>query len=207
MIIRTLARSGLFLASLLLYAVPATAETPKWIWHDNKGAAIQTNEVRFFRKTFQVESRPTKATLSVAADDEAVVYLNGKEVARPKDYSKPGREDVTDLIKKGQNVLAIRGQNNAADEAGVVAVLELKSRKGSDFIVSDETWLSSAKEEAGWQNIDFAASKWTKAVSRGKLGDKPWGDVLKVAKATPAESLTVLPGFKDELLHASVLWQ
>src|SRR5215471_2669215 len=185
MSISTLARSGPFLAGLLFCAFTATAETPKWIWHDNKGASIQTNEVRFFRKVFQVEGKPTKATLSVAADDEAVVYLNGKEIARPKDYTKPAREDVTDQIKKGQNVLAIRGQNDAADQAGVVAVLELKfNKKGSDFIVTDETWLSSAKEQADWQDIDFAAKAWTKAVSRGKLGDKPWGDVLKVPKAT-----------------------
>ena len=191
-------------AFLLLSPLLARAENPHWIWHDNKGAAIQTNEVRFFRKTFVIERKPTKALLSVAADDEAVVYLNGKEVASPKDYSKPTYEDVTSDLKKGQNVLAIRGQNEASNVAGVLALLELRfNKKRSEFIASDETWLTSDKEAKGWRNLDFDDSAWTKARSQGKLGDKPWGDVLQALKATAAESLTVLPGFKVELLHSS----
>ncbi len=147
---------------------------------------------------------PAKAFLRVAADDEAIVYLNGKEVAHPKDYDKPIYEDVTTQVKKGRNVLAIRGQNLASDQAGVLATLELKAaKKNSDFIVTDKTWLSSRKEEKGWETVSFDDAAWSKSVSRGKLGDKPWGDVLKVPVATAAESLTLLPGFKVELLHSS----
>src|SRR2546430_136240 len=80
--------------------------------------------------------------------------------------------------------------------------LRLKSKK-SEFVVSDPTWVTSAKETAGWQNSGFDDSSWTRAVSQGKLGDKPWGDVLKVPKATSAESLTVSPGFKVELVRSS----
>ena len=190
-----------FLACLSLPLL-ARAENPHWIWSDNHGTPIQTNEVRFFRKTFLVSSIPSKAILRVAADDEAIVYLNGKEVAHPKDYAKPATEEVT--VRKGQNVIAIRGQNLASDQAGVLLTLELKQdKKRSDFIVSDKTWLASRKEEKGWEKIDFDDGSWSKAVSRGKLGDKPWGDVLNVAAATPAESLTLLPGFKAQLLRSS----
>src|SRR5438132_7271265 len=77
----------------------ASAENPSWIWHDNHGAAIQPDEVRFFRKTFRVSNLPMNASLSIAADDEATVYINGSEVARPKDYAKPTYEDVSDLIR------------------------------------------------------------------------------------------------------------
>src|SRR5882672_9781972 len=58
-------------------ALRAEAENPHWIWHPDKGAAIQTNEVRFFRKSFHLDRIPNKAPLSVAADDDAVIYVNG----------------------------------------------------------------------------------------------------------------------------------
>src|SRR6185436_13294400 len=184
----------LFVPSLLL------ADNPRWIWHDNKGAAIKPDEVRYFRKTFTVPGKASKANLSVAADDEAVVYLNGKQVAKPKDFDKPVYEEVSSALRKGENVLAVRAKNVGGDQAGVVLMLEIKgAKRQNDFVVTDESWLSSAKEEDGWQKLDFAAAGWTKAVSRGKLGDKPWGDVFKVPKATPAESLTTLPGFNVEL--------
>jgi putative heme-binding domain-containing protein len=193
------------LGSCLLLLPPlASAENPCWIWHDNHGAPIQPDEVRFFRKSFHISSAPTKVSLSIAADDEATVYINGAEVARPKDYAKPTIEDVTEFIRKGDNVLAIRGHNIASDVAGIMGMLEIKvSKQRSDFIVTDETWLASEKEEPGWRELKFDDHSWPKARSKGKLGDPPWGDVLKVPKATSAESLTTLPGFKVELIHSA----
>src|SRR6266850_3647136 len=190
------------LVCLPLFCLLASAENPHWIWHDNKAVAIKPDEVRFFRKTFHLAAKPSKAPLSVAADDEAVIYINGKEVAHPKDYAKPVHEDVASQLHKGENVIAIRGHNIASDVAGVLLMLELKN-KPSDFIVTDDTWLSSATEQQGWQEAGFNDRSWTKALSKGKLGDQPWGDVLTVPKATAAESLTVLPGFKVELLHSA----
>jgi putative heme-binding domain-containing protein len=182
----------------------ASAENPCWIWHDNHGAAIQPDDVRYFRKTFRVPNLPMKASLSIAADDEAIVYINGTEVARPKDYAKPSYEDVSDYIRKGDNVIAIRGHNVASDVAGIMGMLEIKvTRQRTDFIVTDETWLASDKEEEGWREIKFDEHAWSKARSKGKLGDRPWGDVLKIPKATAAESLIVLPGFKVELIHSA----
>jgi putative heme-binding domain-containing protein len=188
---------------LLLLPALAHAETPRWIWHAD-GRAIQTNEVRYLRKTFRVEGRVSKAQLSVAADDEARVFLNGKEVAHPKGFDKPAYEDVTSSIVRGENVLAIRALNTQSDQAGVVVRLEQKQgRRNSDFVISDETWRSSASEESGWKDLGFAAAGWTQVMSRGKLGDKPWGDVFETPRATAAESLTTLPGFKVQLIRSS----
>src|SRR6266481_1973142 len=100
-----------FFFNLLLVAVSARAENPQWIWHDNHGAAIQADDVRFFRKTFEARGRFNKVLLSAAADDEATIYINGKEVAHPRDFSKPVYEDVTSQVKAGRNVIAIRGHN------------------------------------------------------------------------------------------------
>jgi putative heme-binding domain-containing protein len=194
--------------NFLLLATAAQAENPHWIWHDNQGAAIQTNEVRYFRKTFEAKGRFAKVLLSAAADDEATIYINGKEVAHPKDYSKPVYEDVASHVQKGRNVIAVRGRNISSDVAGVLVMLEMKtgSRRG-DFIVSDETWLASDKEQTDWRELNFDDSGWSKAKSKGKLGDEPWGNVMKLPVATPADSLTVLPGFKAEMIRSSEIGQ
>src|SRR6266478_4834825 len=163
-----------------MFALPIRAQDPQWIWHDNQGASIKPNEVRFFRKVFKIQRKPLKAVLSLAADDDAKVYLNGKQISHARGYDKPNYEDLTDNIKPGENVLAVRGLNTIGDQAGLVIRLELSlANNRSEFIVSDPSWLSSDKEELGWTNLEFKAAGWTNAVSRGKLGDKQWGDIFK----------------------------
>jgi putative heme-binding domain-containing protein len=192
---------------LALWPVFASAENPHWIWNDNHGKPIQTNEVRYFRKTFQAAGKITRVELSVAADDEAVVYINGTKVASPSGYETPVQKEVTDNVKRGENVIAVRGHNIGSDIAGVIVLLEIKAGKNSSYVTSDTSWLSSDKEEKGWTQLKFDDSAWHKAKDKGKHGDKPWGEVLKFPKPTPAEKLTVLPGFKAELLHTSEIGQ
>ena len=194
----------LYLFLLLALAFNACADTPNWIWHGSKGQSVKTDEVCFLRKIFGVESLPGKAVLTISAADEATVYLNGHEVARCNDYSKPALEDVTSAIKKGNNILAIRAKNIKGENAGVLVSLELQlNKKQSEFITSDSSWLSSNESQDNWRELACNEKSWTKADIQGKLGDQPWGDVLKTPQATAAESLTVLPGFKVELLHSA----
>jgi putative heme-binding domain-containing protein len=191
-------------ASASLAATNAPAGNPLWIWNSNDGRPIQTDETRYFRKTFRLASIPSKATLSAAADDDATLYINGKEAGKSAGYDQAARLDVTRLLVKGDNVFAIKGHNVASDVAGVVALLELKTGKQkSDFVVTDESWLSAKEEEAGWNLAKFDDHAWAKVVSKGKLGDKPWGNALSVPQATAADTLAVASGFKVELLHSS----
>src|SRR2546425_6620580 len=107
------------LVSLLL-PLAASGENPNWIWHNNHGAAPKPDEVRYFRRTFQSPATPSRALLTVAADDEARIYINGKEVTEAKGYEHPLRDDVTRYLKKGANVIAIRARNRAGEVAGVL---------------------------------------------------------------------------------------
>src|SRR6266404_7723789 len=98
------ARISIYLLFVLCFSV--SGDTPHWIWRGNQSGAIQPDEACFLRKTFRVETRPEKALLSIAADDEATVYINGHQVAQPKGYDKPTTEDVTRDIKTGENIIA-----------------------------------------------------------------------------------------------------
>ena len=203
------------LAALLAAVQSVSAQTPEWIWHANGGKAPGNNERRFFRKTFTLDAKPTKATLAATVDNEGTAFVNAKSVATIVSWEQAVTVDVTADLKAGENILALRGINHGG-VAGVVARLELTFADGKKtFIVTDLTWLAHNEDVVGWQTADFKNQGWEKPISVAKLGAAPWGDVLggggaKGAKgtpkaagkreATPAEALYTLPGFKTELL-------
>jgi putative heme-binding domain-containing protein len=191
------------LALVCLPVPPLAAQTPEWIWHDNKGVAPKENEVRLFRKTFHVDGSPTNAVLTAAGDNQVVVFLNGRQVASKRGWEQPVTVNVTKAIKEGENLVAVRGQNDEGD-AAIIAKLELTFPNNQKrLFVTDTSWLSSSKEMINWFMPSFEAVGWTAPVSRGKLGVQPWGDIMAPRMATAADTLTVLPGFKVELIRSA----
>jgi putative heme-binding domain-containing protein len=190
---------------LALFSVVAcNAQVPEWIWSDNQGAQAKAHETRFFRKDFNVGFKAMRAELTASGDDEIVVYLNGQEAARSFDWMKPVTIEVTELMREGKNLLAVRGKNGEGGPAAVFVRLEVRSENNFGlFVTTDKTWLSSETEINGWHTPEFSASGWKPSVSFGKLGVAPWGNVSGPPRATPAESLTLLPGFKAELLKSA----
>ena len=193
----------LYLAALLLVSNPLRAQTPEWIWHDSKGKAPDEDEVRFFRKSFTLDNTVTKAVISVAADNEAIVYVNGRRAAQNRSWQHASAANVTSALVKGENVVAIRGRNNGGP-AGVILKLELTlADNRSETVITDPTWVSAERGSTGWEKPGFDASAWAKVASLGKLGVQPWGDVFVVPHATTPEKLAVLPGFKVELIRSA----
>lgn len=192
--------AGLFIC---LLATLAQAQTPEWIWHDNKGVAPQENEVRFFRKSFHVEGPVTKAILMAAGDDQAIVFLNGRQVGVSRGWQRAVTLNVPKEIRAGDNLLAVRGQNTGGDAAVIVKLELTLANDQKQIIVSDKSWTSAATSVNNWFTPAFDAGAWTAVVSRGKLGVQPWGDVMSPPVATPADKLTVLAGFKVELLRSA----
>lgn len=169
------------------------AQTPEWIWHPNQGQATTNGETRLFRKTFMVEGKVNRAILSVAADDRAGVTLNQSPVIVVNGYERATRTDVTDQLRPGENVLLIHATNETS-VAGVLVRLDLSlPNRRRQLVVSDTSWLAAT----------IAPTNWVNAASLGKVGREPWGDPLKSAHATAAESLSVPLGFKVELLRSA----
>jgi putative heme-binding domain-containing protein len=186
-----------FIASASLHA-----QTPEWIWLNDNANPSASDQVRYFRKTFEGRAF-TKAVLTVAGDDRATAFLNGRQVAENRNWKNPVSVDVTREVKPGENILALRGRNNNS-AAGVIAKLEFTLLDGTkQAIVTDTSWLASAVETPDWQTAAFKPGDWARALSLGKLGVQPWGDVFATPVATAAEKLTVLPGFKVELVRSA----
>jgi putative heme-binding domain-containing protein len=188
---------------LLCAALPAGAQTPEWIWFDNKANSPGSEEVRFFRKTFSPPPGFTKALLTTSGDDRVTAYFNGEQVGQNRSWDKAVSVDLTKQIKPGENILALRGRNNNGS-AAVIAKLEFTLRDNTkQSVVTDASWLAAAKEATDWQTLAFKPADWSKPTVIGKLGVQPWGDIMATPVATAADKLTVLPGFKVELLRSA----
>jgi len=183
--------------------------TPEWIWHPNNGAAPASDEVRYFRKTFTVDGAVRRASLSVAADNKFTAYINGTKIGSGTEWKDFPKFDVKANLKPGENVVAIEAQNEGGS-AGLLAELDFATEEGTrGKVVTDTTWQTGTRAEAGWQTAAFKAANWVAPKSLGKLGVQPWGLLAAGAAtgggkmATAAESLTVLDGFKVELLRSA----
>lgn len=195
-------KAALLLAAALLGG-QAQAQTPEWIWHDNKGASPADNEAVYYRKTFTVDGPVASAEVVTAGDNQSIVYINGKQVLHNTSWDRPSRGRVGREIKQGENLIAALGKNEGGEAATLVKLEITLSNGKKQVVVSDTSWTSSKTESQGWQTAAFQPSGWTKAVSKGKLGVAPWGDVMSTPTATPLAAITAAPGFKVEMLRSS----
>lgn len=190
---------GLFLGSLpALFA----ATPPQWIWaapDPTPGA----EETVLFRHTFRTPPYLWNARLSVAADDRAEIFLNGKPIAASSRWDQPVRAEVSMRLNQGENVLAVRARHREGP-AGLVVHLNLGGATNAE-VQSDGSWLVSRREVPGWTNLAFVAQPpdWSPARVVGPHGQAPWGEVLFQPAATPAETLRVPPGFGVSLLRSA----
>jgi putative heme-binding domain-containing protein len=185
---------GLVVNFWALLIVNVAGQTPEWIWHPDTNASTV-----FFRKNFRTPPLIWNSRLTISADDEAEVLLNGVPVARCSDWQRPARGEVTVRLNQGQNVIAVRASNRS----GAVGLLVHLNLGGETNVVTDSSWVASTNEEPNWSGLNFNAAHWSSAKTLGAHGTPPWGDVLFRAAATPAESLRVALGFEVELLRSA----
>lgn len=194
----------LALLGLLAILGPATggiaADSPDWIWAA-PSPTTPADDTVYFRRAFRTPAYNWNARLTVAADDEAEVFLNGKPVAACRHPDQPARAEVSMHLNQGDNVLAVRARNRAGP-AGLLIHLNLGGVETRQ-VMTDTHWIVSRQEARGWNTLAFEAREWTPAVRVGSHGEPPWGDILGRAVATPAEALRVATGFRVELLHSA----
>jgi hypothetical protein len=96
---------------------------------------------------------------------------------------------VTRRLQVGANVIAVLARNEGAD-AGLIAEIpgdfteprsgDLAERRQSaetplqSLISTDATWLCADKEEPGWRDADFDASRWAKVWPVSHFEDSLW---------------------------------
>jgi len=166
-------------------------EASKWIWFDEgepqKSAPIAT---RFFRRNIEIPSdrKLKRARFALAADNEAAVFVNGREAGKAKGWQTVQMLDVTEKLAPGKTTLAIAvaNQGDKANPAGLAGKLLIEFETGEPQVISiDRSWKAADAEQSGWQGPDFNDNKWSNSKEVARIGDEPWGQ--------PAQEELVLP--------------
>ena len=99
-------------------------------------------EKRFFRYKFSLPAKEIKsADALISVDHSYILYVNGKKVSSGDDWRLTDKVDVDDLLSKGNNIIAIEGENEGsiANPAGILFALKITYADGTtDLIQSDK---------------------------------------------------------------------
>mgnify|MGYP001028613655 CR=1 FL=1 len=155
----------------------------KRIWHHQKDL---TNTVlplpgkRYFRKQFKLSKKQIKqASVLISVDDSYKLFINGNKVGEGNNWTEVGNFDVTSLLVKGDNIIAIEGNNEGkiGNPASILFALKVTFNDKKVFkLFSDTSWVSNDKtSNSNWVSLDYDASNWEKVRN---YGDHNWGKLL-----------------------------
>jgi HEAT repeat protein len=160
-----------------------------WVWSQDSASATQAAPVgeRYFRRAFEVQKPLKKAICQLTADNEFLLYVNGKEVWFSKDWKQLQSITITQHLRSGRNVVAVKADNwgPAANPAGLIGAVSLSFADGtSQTLYTDENWVVSSAHSKRWQMPEFDDSSWLPALVVGRHGCEPWG-VLEAPQEGP----------------------
>ena len=174
---------------------PSLEDAP-WVWYpEGSPREAAPPGLRYFRGEILLpaDGEVASASMTVSADNHFILHVNGDEVARSPEgdraWAYPVTVDLTDALRPGRNVVAIRTENlmDYDNPAGLIGAWVAKV-DGSPLLrgVVDGDWLCAQEEIDGWTTPDFDDAQWTAAMVIGRHGDQPWGRLGQNAAAPPA---------------------
>jgi signal transduction histidine kinase len=160
-----------------------------WIWDTN---TFDRQTVRFW-KAFEIPSGTNvlRARLRITADNEYILYLDGRELGRDAEWRHLYEYDVTALLEPGRHVLAVEAYNSSR-EAGFVLGMRVGLASGEVITVqSDTNWLIVPNDLAGWEQRVTPDETWRPATFMAKFGEGPWGNQQYIDLVPPLEPLVI----------------
>lgn len=158
-----------------------------WIWDDPHAAQATNGGSLYLRRTVRLSAKPTKATAVVACDNEFALFLNDKKVAAGSNWEHPTVVDLTEHLREGENLLAVRAINypdpesdkgkkvQAPNPAGFLLQANIRFDDGRELILSTNSeWLCTDVNHSGWELKDFQVQNWRQATEVADLNAPPW---------------------------------
>ena len=188
-ILLTFGNSAAVLSQIRFHVLALEKENWKasWIWF----TAERVENVKCcLRKELILPSRPVRAIFQTAADDGAVLSVNGMKIGNAGSWKKPACRDIAPFLREGKNILGAAVWQ-ARYGAGLLAELDLTFQDGDRWkIVTDGTWRCSRQCDPSWDKPDFPAADWIPAVELHRPPQGPWGEVPYQLN-TPRRQLTL----------------
>jgi mono/diheme cytochrome c family protein len=157
-----------------------THKNARWIWSIANANQSAPPGTIYLRKELSLDN-VTSGEAIVTCDNEFVLYVNGKEVARSEVWNKPVAIDLKPyLISNSVNTIAAEATNttNSPSPAGFFLSGKIVHRKVNNNppieLASDKTWRWSDKADPGWKQAVFNSPTWKPAIELGDTKLSPW---------------------------------
>lgn len=165
----------------------------EWVWYNENPTKEAVKEYRYFRYTFNLDSKATYAPLQLTVDDKYQIYVNGRYLASNWEAGEDSWGNVQkflieDYLQEGKNVIAIKAYN-LVSEAGVLFDGKFTLENQSTAVITSDTSVKATKTPGAdvqngdtvqipeWAKLDYDDSAWSGAKSFGKPPCSPWGTV------------------------------
>ena len=154
----------------------------QWVWFPEGEPAVSAPVgTRYFRcnLTLPDDRTITRAVCQIAADNAFELFVNGTPAGQGADFNIPTTLDVTKLIKRGVNSVAVMATNvgDVPNPAGLIAVLRVEFAQGEPLVIqTDGQWKAAQERREGWEREGFDDSSWAAAKILGVYGMSPWVD-------------------------------
>ena len=151
----------------------------QWIWATKKALSDGVFGC-YFRKTFELPAKPTRAVVLITADNGYGLYVNGSLVGGDAGYESVYWQsietfDVASMLTAGRNAIGVKGQNMGGP-AGLLAAARFEMPDGSAVeLVTDQTWRYWLLPQTGWTQPEHDDSTWRPAAVLGTVGTGVWG--------------------------------
>jgi alpha-L-rhamnosidase len=145
--------------------------TEPWLWHPEALVGLPPPGTRFFRRvvTLAALEPDDAAELFAQVDDQAVVWVNGREVLRGGSWETALRADVRRFLRPGPNAIAVAASNRGLQPNGAGLSLRLELRRDEQVTIAcdsaPDAWRTHAIAAAGWRDVDFDERGWASAVA------------------------------------------
>lgn len=151
---------GLVWVSFAQQNTPIPARTWSWIW---AAGTVNTPETVYFRQPFTLSALPVAAVLRICGRSQYTVYVNGRSVLRAVAKDTIHQADLTRLLRRGRNVLAVEC-TRTAESGGLAFHLTIRYADGRTLqIISDGAVRVSRVFTPGWEEVNFDDQMWSRA--------------------------------------------
>ncbi len=143
-------------------------------WDTGSRAGNAASKTFFIRKNFTLRDKPVTAWVQFNADDGAEVYFNGKLTGLNSNWRAPSIAEVSDELKKGENIWAFK-YHNGYGAGGVMAELYVEYADGSfERFDTDESFFAIQKPVSNWNNSSQITEDWKKVLALPGPPNRPW---------------------------------
>lgn len=188
----------------------AWAQEAQWIWSPEYPPNRAPIGDVYFRKVVQV-SEIEQAKITVVADDSFQLFINGRTVGGPQ--KSLDQMDISRLMVRGRNAIAIKATNRAGATAGLAVQLHVKQvNQNWRVVASDASWKTTLDATPNWQSLTFNDARWVQSRVLGRYrGNEQGADQPQATGQNVASGQFLVPsGFSvekmvDEELCGSVI--